>query len=417
VIAALLLSLAVASPQRTLEPLVAQGRLDEAEEGYRAWIETDPGSVDALLGLSRILRWTARLLESRDLAARAVALAPARPDAREELARTYAAEGLPDEAGGALSRPAPDDLRVQMEKLRRISLTLSSTMSDDSNGVTTAGPRLAVAVPLQHDAVLTVATGVTHVVQGGAALDHRLAGMSLRIPFERISLTGGYVLHQGYGTISHEGEGGIAVHAADGFALALSARHRPFIQTADSLATDESTFYAAGAGGALHPDEVQWLSVDEAKMAIQVAPARSMFGYAEGRILQTGDSNRAWSTAAGIGLEVLRLFHAHAPVEAYLRWDAYFTGFQFQRTAYFSPGFQDGHSPGLDLRLHLGESVTLGAEGGRTFAMLADARAGWFGGGHAEVRTGRMSFSVHAQVRDDPWYGSTRIWAALQSDL
>jgi len=162
---------------------------------------------------------------------------------------------------------------------------------------------------------------------------------------------------------------------------------------------------------------VQWLSVDEAKLAVQLAPASALYLYAEGRAFAIGDSNRGWSTAAGTGLDLVRLAGSRWPLQAYLRWDAYFTGFAEARSGYYSPGFQDGHSPGLDLRLRVGDAVTLGLEGGRTFALFSDSRAGWFGGGQAQVRVGRLSFAAHAQVRDDPWYGSRRFWATLRAEL
>ncbi len=405
------------------DALLAQGRLAEAEEGYRSWAERSPASVDAWLGLCRILRWTGRLIESREAAARAIALAPQRADAREELARTYAAEALPSEALSSLPGAPPDDLRTDLRRLRDVTLVLSSAASDDSNGISRIAPRLVLEVPLPADARLVVGGGMSRVGWScttctNTDLGHQLAGISLQAPAERVGWSLTYVLHQGAGVVAHEGGAALHVQAADSLGVTLAVRHRPFLETADSLATDETAFHGAGAGGALRPDLVEWLFVNEGRMSLQLAPARSTYAYGEARVLHATDGNDGWSVASGLGVDLVGLARLGWPVQLYARWDAYFTGFAESRTTYFSPSFQDGQSPGLDLRVRFGDLLSAGVEGGRTFTFFTSAQGGgWFGGGQVALRLSSASVALHGQVRDDPWYGSRRLWLSIRTVL
>ena len=423
---AILIAASLATPEASrsaelerLQLLVNEGQLDEAQRGYQAIAGADPKDLESRIALARIYRWTGRTLASRSVAAEAVALAPDRSDARAELAWSSASAGLPMRARDELGAAAlpPNDLRERLTALQRPAVTVSSVLSDDSNGVSRLATRLTADFALPEDARLVLGAGESHLAQGDSRLDHRLLGLSATLPLDRLRLSGTYVLHQGTGTIAHEVSGSLGLQIWDGYAIALGVRHRPFIETADSLATDDRAFYGAGAGGALQPDQLQWLSVDEVKLSVQLAPVSSLFSYGEGRVFRTGDSNQGWSAAGGIGLNLVRLVSAPWPVELYLRWDAYLTGFANQMPTYFSPSFQDGQSPGLDLRLHLGDRVLLGAEGGRTFALFSDARGGWFGGGQLQLQFARFTAAVHGQIRDDPWYGSRRLWISLRTEL
>jgi hypothetical protein len=426
---AIVLSVLLAAPPQP-DMLLAQGRLGEAEEGYRAWAAQSPTSVDAWLGLCRILRWTGRLLESREAAARAVLLAPQRADAREELARSYAAEALPSEAMSSLPGPAPEDLRADLRRLRGMTLVLSSTASDDTNGISRIAPRLALEVPLPADARLTIAGGMSRVGWGAAAtctsgagcasgdLSHQLAGLTVVVPSEHVRWGASYVLHQGSGNVEHEAGAAIQVQPIDALGLKLALRHRPLLETADSLSSDENAFHGAGAGGALRPDAVEWVFVNEAKLSLQLAPVRVLYAYGEGRAFYTTDANDGWSVASGVGLDLVGLAGLAWPVQLYGRWDAYFTGFARARTTYFSPSFQDGQSPGLDLRVRFGELLTVGAEGGRTFTLFSAAQGGgWFGGAQLALRLPSLTVALHGQVRDDPWYGSRRLWLSIRTVL
>ncbi len=411
-IAALLLA---TGPAARLDGLVAEGRIGEAEEGYRAWVERDPGSVDALLGLCRILRWTGRPLESRALASRAVALAPGRTDTREELARTYVAEALPEEANESLAGAAPQDVRSDLSRLRRVSVVVSSAASDDTNGVGRVAPRIAVEVPLPSDVRLTVGAGMSALRSPDVV--HQLVGASVQVPFEHVTWKAAYVLHEGAGTLAHEGEAAVQVRPIDALGATLSVRRRPLIETADSLATDESAFHGAGAGGALDPAAAQWIFVDEARLALQIAPLRFMYAYGEGRAMLIDDGNHSWSVASGVGLDLIALAGMRAPMQLYARWDAYFTGFASPRTAYFSPASLDGQSPGLDLRVRFADAISAGVEVGRTFSLSGATGGGWFGGGQLAVQASTVSLALHGQIRDDPWYGSRRLWLAVRTSF
>jgi hypothetical protein len=100
-----------------------------------------------------------------------------------------------------------------------------------------------------------------------------------------------------------------------------------------------------------------------------------------------------------VGVDLFAVASLRA-MQLYARWDAYFSGFASAQTAYFSPGFQDGQSPGLDLRIRFGNAVSAGLEGGRTFSLLGASGGGWFGGGQFAVRASSVSLALHGQIRD-----------------
>jgi hypothetical protein len=413
---------AAALERERLAALVSQGQVEEAAAGFGALLEADPADVDAAVWLARLRRWSRRLEAARALSEQALAIDPSRGDAREELAWALAESGHGRRAVEVLAEATPSPgLAALLARLQRPALTLSGALSDDTNGLSRAAPRIALAWPLPADASLTVGAGWSRLGDAAGPSDHRLVGATVRAPTGPLWLSGGYTFHQGSDSSGsaafHEASVGVRLQPGDGLALDLSARRRPMVEAARSLATDDEAFHQAGVGGALDLAKAQWLSVSEARLALQASPAAPLFTYAEGRVLATGDDNRGWSMAAGVGLDLLRLFSLRAPASLQLRWDAYLTGFAQRRAAYYSPSFQDGHSPGLDLRVRFGDSAEVGVEGGPTFSLFSDGQVGWFAGGQARLRAGGLSAALHLQERHDPWYGSRRAWLSLGAGL
>lgn len=297
-----------------------------------------------------------------------------------------------------------------------LQLTLASVFSDDSTGLARAAPRLTVELALPREARLALGAGASVLGQAGARATHTLAGVALALPLGPLRLEAAYALHQGSGGPLHDASGALDLTLAEGWGIALGARHRPLIEGAAALATGEEAFHAAGAGGALLLPEAQWLPVDEARLSVRAAPARATFVYGDGRASAIGDGNRAWSAAAGVGVDLVAAAAPGLPVQAWVRWDAWFTGFRESRAAYFSPSFQDVQSPGLDLRVQLGPLAAT-ATGGRTLALWSAGQAGWFGGGALQVQAGGVELSLRGQVREDPWYTSRRLWLQVRLGL
>jgi len=75
-----------------------QGRFDEAEQGYRALIEREPGNTDAVLMLAVLLRQRGNTVEAEDLFERASRALPGEGDLQLHLASTRYANGKIEEA-------------------------------------------------------------------------------------------------------------------------------------------------------------------------------------------------------------------------------------------------------------------------------------------------------------------------------
>lgn len=400
--------------------LLWSGRLAEAERGFERLILRDGRKVDALLGVAQARRWSGRPLAAREPAARAVALAPERGDAREELAWTYAdagrAAGARAAFAGALAAPSPA-LRARLHELSSAAVTLSNVAYEDSNGAVRLASRASVEIPFQ-DARLRLVAGGTRVAVASETLDRAVGGASLAIPFGPVELRGRWAAHGSGGEPPlHEAQLGGRIFLSDALRLGLSVARRPFVET-EGLSTDEAAYHGAGPGGALDPAFVSRLEVREARGSAAAAPFRATYLYADARGFTVSDANRGWAVAAGTGVNVLGALGVAGPLDVVLRWDAYFTGFDEPRTAYFSPPFLDGHSPGVELRVRPARAVELVAEAGFTRSLSSDpGPGGWFGGGAVTVRTGRFTLAGRAQARNDPWYASRRAFLSLSGRL
>jgi hypothetical protein len=425
------------------QALLWTGRLDEAERTFGRVLEREPRAVDALLGIAQARRWGGRPLAAREAALRAVALAGDRADAREELAWTYVDAGRSASARAALgtsATPSPA-LRARLDELGSVAVKVTTVAYEDEREdeagrlvrVSRLASRLALAIPLG-DATATIVAGGTRVAASAAELDRGLVGGALSVPLGRAELSGGWAVHAGQEEHPlHEGHVAARVALSDAARFAISARRRPLVEI-ESLAIDEGAYHSAGPGGALDLALAGRRGVDELRLSVQGAPVRATYLYADGRAFEISDANRGWSAAVGAGVNVVAVLGFRAPVDLVLRWDAYLTGFAEPSAAYFSPSFLDGHSPGAEVRVRAWKALELFAEGGFTTALFSEAQesndpevkeeegarrepGGWFGGGGAIVRSGRLTVSARGEVRNDPWYKSRRVFVSLGGAL
>jgi hypothetical protein len=400
--------------------LLAGGDPPAAERSFARILAGGGRDVDALVGIAQARRWSGRPLAAADAAARAVRLAPDRLDAREELAWAHVDAGRPASASAAFrgvrAIPSPA-LRARIGELARATATVAATAYEDSNGASRVASRVALAFPVG-DARLTLVGGGSRAEVGAAPLDRGVAGASLTVPLGRAELAGGWAAHRGPDEEPlYEGQLALRLAPSDGARIGVAVRRRPFVEV-ESLATDEAAYHAAGPGGALDPLAVARRGVDELRLSMQAAPLRGAYAYGDARGFQVTDGNRGWSAAAGAGLALLTALGARTPVDLVLRWDAYFTGFAEPRPGYFSPGFLDGHSPGVELRARAGPALELSAAGGFTWSLASDpGPGGWFAGAAITVRAGPAVVSARAEARDDPWYASRRAFVSVGTRL
>jgi hypothetical protein len=395
------------------------GDLGAAARAFAAILERRPADVDALLGAAQACRWSGRPLAALEPAQRALALAPGRRDVREEVAAAHADLERPRRARAVLAAGglAPSgELAGRLARLERPALALATTAYDDSNGLVRLAPRGALALSLPGDGRLVLGGGATRVRGGGLTLDRAVASASLIVPWEQASLGASWVTYLGGGAPAHGAGLSAAYRASDALRLGLSARHRPFLEVAEPLATDEQAFYAAGVGGATDAGGLARRGVDELRLTVGTAPWRGAYLYLDAKALWVGDGNSGYTSSAGIGADLAALAAPGGPVGLLARLDTYLAGFDRATPDYYSPSSLVALSPGAELQLRLGSAVDLSGAAGPTFA-LGQSGAGWWAGAGVRLRLRLLTVAARAQERRDPWYHSRGAWIAIEAPL
>ncbi|HET8540994.1 MAG TPA: hypothetical protein VFL83_14065 [Anaeromyxobacter sp.] len=298
--------------------------------------------------------------------------------------------------------------------LRPITVALSAAAFDDSSGVAAINPRAVATFALPRAVELGLGMGITRVGSDVGSDADSTFGASLAVPWRRTRASFGYALHASGAGARHELEARAGIAPSSAFRAGLAVRRRPFVDVAPALAVDDQLFHEAGPGGALDPRLASRLDVTELRLATGGSPLRFTYAYGEARHLRISDGNHAWTLSAGAGVNVGRRLAIRMPLDVSARWDLYAASFGAVAPAYYSPSSVVSHTPGLEVRRRLGP-LELAGEGGYTFA--SDGSRGWLAGALASLRLGRLSASAHAQVRDDPWYRSRRLWFVVERAL
>lgn len=401
---------------------VSAGRLEEAAAAFVEALHRDPGSVEAWIALAQVRRWAGHP-EAAEAARAAYALAPSSPVARTELAHALVGEGRPGAARAVLEGHPPDpELAARLERLEAPRVTLFAVASRDSLGVTKVTPRLVAELSLGADVRLRVGGGQSALFAGTAGTHRWLGGATLIAALGGgVVARAGWALHQvsAQAGLLHEGHLQASLRLSPALSAGLSVRRRPFVEPAETLASDEAAFHGAGTFGAFDLPRVAGHEVDEGRLRLGGGLLPGVYFYVDASLFQVSDGNRGWAVPAGAGWDLLTLVGG-GPHALVLKWDAYFTGFGARSVSYFSPPFLDSHSPGLSLTLALAPWLRLTASGGVSAslisapAQLGGPGSGWYAGGGLELSLGKLSIHARAQRRDDPWFRTRAAFLALE---
>jgi hypothetical protein len=341
-------------------------------------------------------------------------------------ASTIAEDDIPTVTEDDIPPVAPT-LASPPRQTRRPRVALSTAAFEDSNGVSSLAPRLVGALPVA-GAELRLCAGAFRAARRDEEASRSIVGAGLSVPWGRARIDGAYALH---GPTNHglqEVDLAVAWEPLDALGGAVAARRRPFVETAETFATDAQAFHSAGPGGASDPLAVFRLEVNELRVTAHGSPSGWSYLYADVRrlwILGGGApvggkpvedrDNRGWTAAAGGGVMPISALWGPGPLDLTLRWDAWIASYDSVRLAYYSPGRVVSHVPSAELRWRH-RWLEIAAEGGVTYAPT-DRAWGWLAGALASARLGRLRAVAHWQARDDPWYRSNRIWLAIESAL
>lgn len=321
--------------------------------------------------------------------------------------------------------PGGQTLVLRPQETRRPRVALSTAAFEDSNGISSLAPRLVGALPVA-GAELRLCAGAFRAARGDDEASRSIVGAGLSIPWGRARIDGAYALH---GPTNHglqEVNLAVAWEPLDALGGAIAARRRPFVEAAETFATDAQAFHSAGPGGASDPLAVFRLEVNELKLAAHGSPSEWSYLYADVRrlwILGGGApvggtavedrDNRGWTVSIGGGVMPIGALRAPGPLDLTLRWNTWIASYDSVRPAYYSPGRVVSHAPSAELRWRR-RWFEIAAEGGITY-VPTDRAWGWLAGALASARLGRLRAVAHWQARDDPWYRSNRTWLAIES--
>ena len=401
-----------------LQVLLWQGRLEVAAAGYKRLLAAQPRTPGALVGLARIHRWQGQPLAAVRAARQALALAPDHAEARQEAAFGHVDLGMPYAARAALGQAdAPAELAERLRRARRPAVALAVTGAADSFGVDRIATRAKIDLVLPRDVHLAVGTGLSHLQQAGASLQYRIAAGALALEGTHLQIGAGGAVYQGDDLLLGAARAWLRVRVSDRFGLTIGARRRPMMEGTDPLATGEDSFFGAGAGGASDIGAVARRGVDDLSLALQLTPLAASYVYADGRGFASTDGNRGYSLAAGLGVDLVRLLGAKAPIALLARADSYLVGYREQRAEYFSPARFDSHVAGGQVRWQPASFLRLSAHGGRTFSVGSASAPGWTAGGGMDWRLGGWTLAARAEYRDDIYYRVRRGWLAVSGRL
>lgn len=397
-----------------LQILSWQGRVAEAEAGYLTLVAGYPHSAAAHVGLARMRHWQGRPLAALEAARRAVALAPADGPAREELASAYLALGLPHAARDAIAGASTpkDEVTAAIARARRLEQSTAAVASADSFGVERLALRAKLAWRAAGDVRIELGGGSSHLRRTGEALDYGVAGVALSLARPRVELGASAAAYGGTGLLLSEAGVFATVRAHEQLRLTLGGRRRPLLEAAEPLATGEAAFFAAGSAGATTLAAVARRGVDELRIGLNGSARRGVYAYADGRAMRLTDGNVGYSTAGGLGADVLALVGLDVSVSLVARADSFAVGYRDARPDYFSPPQLDGHVVGGQLIVRL-DHLVVSANAGATFSLGQMTEPGWTAGGGLEGTFGRFSIMGRVERRDDIAYASRRAWLAI----
>jgi hypothetical protein len=228
---------------------------DESHSLYSRVLGDDPQSVDAAVGLSRLLSWSGRARASLKMLSSAPAGAIETPDAFRVRAQAYADIGRPARALAEYERllavdPA-NEAALQGSRLVRRGLrpslemaTEASTESGDpaSTKVESSSVPLRLAFhPTGGDLELSVTGAQAWYRNGAGSSRDRFAGAGLVTPIgDRVRLSGDLLSHEfdrAGRTLTGRGQFQIAVH--DGYEVRLGVSREQLFSSRLSLAGEQ----------------------------------------------------------------------------------------------------------------------------------------------------------------------------------
>jgi hypothetical protein len=289
-----------------------------------------------------------------------------------------------------------------------VVVTPSAPVSSDSLGILRIGPRLVGKGTLLKQLELSIGGGMTYATQGATVLESPVGAAHLRWSPGRFFLDGGLGVY-GQPSLVFAPTFTIGANVLEGFRLALGVHHRPFIEVADALTTDEQAFHNAGVGGASDLAGASTLTLNEVELTVNLAPWPWLYVYADGKGMAVSDGNHGFTVATGTGINLFGLFGWWSPLQLYARWDTYLVGFRTASAVYYSPNFFDGDGVGAELRWRVVNALELSANGGRTLS-FATGGSGWFYGAGLDLRVGSFSLQARGAMRDEIYFVSRRLW-------
>jgi hypothetical protein len=289
-----------------------------------------------------------------------------------------------------------------------VVVTPSAPVSSDSLGILRFGPRLVGKATLLKQLELGIGGGMTYATQGTTVLEDPVGAAHLRWSPGRLFLDAGLAVY-GQPSLVLAPTFTIGANLLDGLRVALGVHHRPFIEVADALTTDEQAFHSAGVGGASDLAGASTLTVNELELLVNAAPLPWFYLYADGKGMSVSDGNHGFTVATGAGINLFGLFGWWSPLQLYARWDTYLVGFRAPSSVYYSPNFFDGDGVGAELRWKVVNALELSANGGRTLS-FATGGSGWFYGAGLDLRVGSFTLQARGAMRDEIYFVSRRLW-------
>ncbi len=386
-----------------------KGDLAATERGYSAILAQNHQNADALLGLAQIRRWAGRAKDALSPIEQAAKIAPNRADIQEELRLIKADLVSAPKNDRKPPQPAPNEKP-------RIAFFTSTPVSDDTTNTLRVASRSSIEFEPIRSLRVAVGGGFTFAKQGETEVDYRLGGADVAWSRGLWTIDAGGAFYYAK-TDGWLGDARLSASLRGQYgSLTVSARRRPFLETAPAIKTGVEAFHSAGVGGALVLEEVRRSSVNELRTTGSITPARWVYVYADARGLSITDSNIGYTAAAGLGIDPLAIA-TKLPVGVWARWDSYLTGFRETRTGYFSPNAFDRHTVSGELRWSITPGLQIAGNVGYSFAIGAAAGGGLSGGGWVDWRLGPFVASLRVQIQDELYFQSRRGWLRLGWDF
>jgi tetratricopeptide (TPR) repeat protein len=401
------------------------GHIDEARQVFDALLKRHPDNAPAWIGRAQVERWNGAPAKARPFAAQAVATAPDSAAAHSELAavehdlgdraaaRSAARRALTLDPGDAQAQEILAKIQKSTPLTAEVTGTWYAETPTDLNRYN-AGARVGF-FPLP-DTKLSISTLATRFTQFGASLDRiglgieaeqRLAGL--------FSVRADYMANILPADMGVQHVGGASVGITAPLTLRAGVRHRLLVD----LPVDRTLvtpLEGVSSGGLPLFVIQQGLALTEGFVSAAYSPLRGSYLYANGDFGYVHDAlpgGRA-QVAAGGGLDVLGLFIRDFPLQTTVKYNYFLLHYTNSAPLYFSPSFFQVHSPGLELRVSLGDWLIIGAEA--LGALRVGAPVGWIGAGFARLRLSDH-FQLEGRVNrlDDTNFQSIGAGVVLQA--